>query len=276
MKGPAMSDRKVALITGASRGIGAATAIEFARRGYDVALTGLDATSLNSIAEQARAHGATAHTIAGDLEDMSFVESLVDRFVASLGRIDVLVNNAAWRELLTMRQISLESWEKTLRICLTAPAFLAKATAVHMERQKRGVIVNVSSIMSSRASGIAPAYVASKGAMDALTYDLAALYGPSGIRVVAVNPGAVDTALSNDYSAATDQSGFEKRMRDWSEQMIPLRRWATPQEIGRTIVAICSDDASYLTGTTITLDGGWSHQFWPYGLKHEQHPDQFP
>src|SRR4051794_39643215 len=196
-----MNPRKVALITGASGGIGAATAREFARRGYDIALTDLDADVLAAVADDVRQGGARAEVIAGDLADMTLVESLVDRFVGELGRIDVLVNNAAWRELVTMRQIVLESWEKTLRVCLTAPAFLGKSAARHMERQKSGVIINVSSIMSSRATGIAPAYVAAKGALDALTYDLAALYGFAGVRVVAIQPGAVDTAMSNDYSA---------------------------------------------------------------------------
>jgi 3-oxoacyl-[acyl-carrier protein] reductase len=121
---------------------------------------------------------------------------------------------------------------------------------------------------------MAPAYIAAKGGIDALTYELAALYGPVGIRVVAVNPGAVDTDLGKDYSAA-DQSGFNQRLRDWSEQMIPLRRWATAEEIGRFIAMIASDDASYVSGTTLNIDGGWSHQFQPYSLKHEQHPDDF-
>jgi 3-oxoacyl-[acyl-carrier protein] reductase len=282
-----MSERRVALVTGASGGIGAATALAFAQRGHDVALTDLSADSLAPIAAQCAAVGARAEIIAGDLAEMAFVESLVDRFVGKLGSIDVLVNNAAWRELVTMRQITLESWEKTLRICLTAPAFLAKAAAAHMEKKKRGVIINVSSMMSSHASGIAPAYVAAKGALDAITYDMAALYGPSGIRVVSVNPGAIDTAMGKDYSAAQSaeesaaepvgsQAEFEKQVRDWSEQMISLRRWAKPDEIARSIVAIASDDASYLTGTTVTLDGGWSHQLWPYQLKHKQYPDQFP
>lgn len=271
-----MSTRKVVLITGASRGIGAASAIEFARRGYDLALTDIDATPLADVAQQAKAIGARVEIVAGDLADMQFVESIVDRFVGLLARLDVLVNNAAWRELVTMRQISVESWEKTLRICVTAPAFLARTAARQMERQKSGVIVNISSIMSARATGIAPAYVAAKGAMNALTYDLAALYGPAGVRVVSIQPGAVDTAMSNDYSAKTDQGGFEQRVRDWSEDMIALRRWAKPEEIARAIVAISGDDASYLTGTIVTVDGGWSHQLWPYDLKHEQHPDQFP
>src|SRR5437660_486173 len=116
----------------------------------------------------------------------------------------------------------------------------------------------------------------SQGRDECSHLDLAALYGPAGVRVVSIQPGAVDTTMSNDYSAKTDQGGFEKRVRDWSEDMIALRRWARPEEIARAIVAISGDDASYLTGTIVTVDGGWSHQLWPFGLKHEQHPDQFP
>jgi 3-oxoacyl-[acyl-carrier protein] reductase len=273
-----MSDQpgKVALITGASRGIGAATAIEFARRGYDVGLTSDDAAGLEVVAREIASLGIRSERVIGDLSDIRFVESLVPSVVQSLGRVDVLVNNAAWRELVTMRQISLESWEKTLRVCLTAPAFLARAAAKDMEARKSGVIINISSIMSQMASGIAPAYIAAKGALDALTYDLAALFGPVGIRVVAVNPGAVDTELGRDYkSKESDQSNFEHRLRDWSEQMIPSRRWAQPREIACIIAMLASDDASYINGTTVFADGGWSHQFEPYGFKREQHPDQF-
>lgn len=268
------NERKVALVTGASRGIGAATAIAFARRGYDLAITSTKAAPLSEIARQAEPLGARVFTIAGDLADMQFVESLIPAAIGTLGRIDVLVNNAAWRELVTMRHISLDSWERTIRICLTAPAFLAQGVARDMEKRRRGVIINVSSMMSKLASGISPAYIASKGALDSLTYDLAALYGPAGIRVVAVNPGAVDTDLSNDYVAEA-QSGFEKRIRDWSEEMIPLRRWASADEIGRFIAMIASDDASYISGTTLVIDGGWSHQFQPINLKREQHPEDF-
>lgn len=269
-----MGEQRVALITGASRGIGAATAMEFARKGYDVAITSDDEAPLQTVAEQLRAMGGRVHQVAGDLSDMTFVDSLVSNVVSALGRIDVLVNNAAWRELVTMRSISLESWERTLRICVTAPAFLARSAARDMERRGRGVIVNISSIMSSRASGISPAYVVAKGALDALTYDLAALYGPVGIRVVAVNPGAVETDLGRDYSAP-DQAAFDRQLRDWSEQMIPLRRWAAPEEVARFIIFVASDEASYVSGTTLVVDGGWSHQFQPYDLKREQHPDDF-
>ena len=106
-----------------------------------------------------------------------------------------------------MREITLESWEKkTLRVCLTAPAFMARWAAEHMEPRRSGVIINISSIMSWQAAGIAPAYIACKGAIDSLTYELASLYGPSGIRVVAINPGAIDTEMSRDYRDDSGQS----------------------------------------------------------------------
>jgi NAD(P)-dependent dehydrogenase (short-subunit alcohol dehydrogenase family) len=258
-----MSENRVAWITGAAGGIGKAIALELAGQGHDLCLTDLDPAALAAVAQQAERLGVKAWSAAGDLGDLGFVQRFVDQAV---GVPNVLVNNAAWRELVTMREISVDSWERTLRVCLTAPAFLARSAAARMEPLRRGVIINVSSMMSGRASGIAPAYVAAKGALDALTYDLAALYGPSGIRVVAVNPGAVDTALSPD----------DDKLRDFTNEMISLRRWAKPEEIARAVAWLASDAASYLTGTTIVIDGGWSRQLYPYGLKQAMKPDQFP
>ncbi|MCX5663030.1 MAG: SDR family oxidoreductase, partial [Planctomycetota bacterium] len=135
-------------------------------------------------------------------------------------------------------------------------------------------IINVSSIQSRLAGGMAPAYIAAKGAIDSLTYDLATLYGPSGVRVVAINPGAIDTEMSNDYQDPTGQN-VARESRDFSCDMIPLRRWGSAVEIARTIVMLAGDDASYITGTTITVDGGWSHQIGPYRLKKMMFPEEF-
>ncbi len=265
-----MSDKPVALITGAAGGIGAETALEFARRGYDAALT--DVADLNDITGKVERLGARVFAASGDLADLAFAERWVVEATAALGRVDVLVNNAAWRELLTMREITPHSWDKTLRICLTAPAFLARWVAARMEPRRRGVIINVSSIMASQAWGMAPAYVAAKGGLDALTRDLAALYGPAGIRVVSINPGAIDT----DLTVTAAGSPAAAKTREWSEQMISLRRWGAPAEIARAIALLAGDDASYITGASIVVDGGWSHQSFPYPLKRELRPDQFP
>lgn len=270
-----MSEKPVVFITGAARGIGRATALEFARRGYDVAALDVLKDELAATTEAAAAHGATTHCQCGDLADLEFAERAIRQAAEVFGRIDVLVNNAAWREQIPLRRISLESWERTLRICLTAPAFLSRWAAEFMEPRGKGVIINISSINSTGARGTAPAYVAAKGGLESLTYELAALYGPAGIRVVAVCPGAIDTDLSRDYTNASGGS-VTTALRAWSEDMIPLRRWAQPDEIARTIALLASDEAGYITGTTLVVDGGWTHNAMPYRFKNLMHPEDFP
>jgi len=262
-------EARSAIVTGASRGIGKATALELARRGYDVTLVATDKSALSLVGAEIEQLGLEAIVADGDLSDLQFAESVVQQTIAKFGRVDVLVNNAAWREVTTMRHISLESWERTLRICLTTPAFMSRWAAESMLERRRGVIVNVSSIMSQQAAGFSPAYVASKGALESLTFELAALYGPSGIRVVAVCPGAIDTDSSRDYTDASGDSLTEK-LRAYTEDVIALRRWGTSEEIAKLIAFVASDEASYLTGTTITADGGWRHQHLPLSLRQAQ------
>lgn len=265
---------RVAIVTGASRGIGAATAAEFARAGYDVAVAARGLEGLEATAAAVRAEGRRAMVLAGDLADLAFGESVVNRTVDAFGRVDVLVNNAAWRELLTLRTVTPESWDRTLRICLTVPAFMSRLAAADMERRGRGVIVNVSSIQSRRAGGFATAYVAAKGGLDALTFDLATLYGPRGIRAVAVNPGAIDTEMNDDYTDATGASITSASAR-YVADMVPLGRGGRPEEVARAIVWLAGDGASYITGTTIVVDGGWTTQNAPYSLKRMMFADEF-
>ncbi len=269
-----MNERPVAIITGAAGGIGGETAVCFAERGYDCVLLALPADDLEPVTSRIQKVGGQFLPCLGDLSDLDYAQSAVELCMSTWGRIDVLVNNAAWREITTMRKIELASWETTLRVCLTAPAFLSRWCAEHMEPRGRGVIINVSSIQSQMAAGISPAYVAAKGALDSLTYELATLYGPAGIRALSVNPGAIDTAMGKDIAA--DQQSTADQIRRVSEDMIPLRRWAQPREVAQMIVMLASEDASYLTGTSITVDGGWKQQCSPYSVKHLQIPDEFP
>ncbi|MCA9101682.1 MAG: SDR family oxidoreductase [Planctomycetales bacterium] len=275
----------MAFVTGASRGIGRATAIEFARRGYDVAVVARSADDLAETARRVEQAGGAALSLVGDLADLDFAQRAVSDTAAQWDRLDVLVNNAAWRELASMRTISIESWERTLRVSLTTPAFLARWAAELMQRRGHGVIVNVSSMMSAQAAGFSPAYIAAKGGLDSLTYELASLYGPAGIRVVAINPGAIDTEMSRDVAArdVTAQDDFAEEnvrrddnrqddtdhdgVRRFSEDMIMLGRWGTPDEIARLIATLTGDDCAYITGTTITADGGWSRQHLPQSLQ---------
>jgi NAD(P)-dependent dehydrogenase (short-subunit alcohol dehydrogenase family) len=259
-----MTSQPVALITGAARGIGQATAMELASRGYKLAL-------VDQLADELATVHAEALTFVGDLADLEFCRRVVADTEDKLGRLDVLVNNAAWRRVETLRETDVATWDRTLRVCLTAPAFLAKWAAEVMQRRGRGVIVNVSSIRAQFCDGTAAAYVAAKGGIEALTYELAALYGSRGIRVVAVAPGAIDTQLSGDL-AASDV------LRDVAADCIdhtPLLRFGQPEEIARTIAWLASDDASFITGTTIVADGGLSHHHYGLNLKRRMKPGEF-
>ncbi len=269
-----MSDRPVVFITGASQGIGAATAEEFARRGYDTALLARNKENLERVAEAVRGHGGSAAVYPGDLADLEFAESAVEKCAQELGRIDVLINNAAWREILPLTTITIESWDKTLRIMLTAPAFLARWCAPHMEKVGKGVIINISSLQSERVSGFGTQYMVAKGGLDTLTMDLGALYGSRGIRTVGLNLGAIDTAMSGDYESPDGES-VGKVMREYSEDMIPLRRWGSPEEIGRCIAMFASDDASYINGANVLVEGGWAHSLWPHSFKKMMFPEDF-
>lgn len=267
-----MNERPVVLITGAAGGIGAATARAFAAAGYDLSLSDRAADPLAQIGAELKS-SASVHTQVGDLANLEFAETLVVETARRFGRLDALVNNAAMHDFHTMRTTTAESWEAILVVNLTAPAFLSKWAAEIMQPAGRGAIVNVSSIEATHTKGLCPAYIAAKAGLEGLTVNLAMLYGPVGIRVVSVAPGAVDTALSQDYADAEGES-ITADLRAETEDRIPLRRWAKPEEIAAAIVWLAGDSASYVTGTTLVVDGGYTRHISRYSLMHRIKPDE--
>jgi NAD(P)-dependent dehydrogenase (short-subunit alcohol dehydrogenase family) len=271
-----MKDKKVVIITGAAGGIGRATATKFAEENYSLVLSDIAEEPLNSLVGDLKNRcGADCLAIPGDLEQLSYLERLVNQTIQQFGRIDALVNNAAWRSLETLRTMDIETWEKTLRICLTAPVFLTKWVAEQMEKQAEGgVVLNVSSVMASRPSGCGPAYIAAKGALESLTAEFAITYGRSRIRVVGVAPGYIDTDLSNDY-VDPEGENISATMTNELTDFIPLSRGGAAREVAEAIFWLCSEQASYVSGTTLTIDGGFKPNFSRYSIKKKQFPNEF-
>ena len=271
-----MSSKKIAIITGASTGIGRAVATKFAASNYHLTLVALEKEELLILAREFESEYQTQCLVcSGNLNDKKFLRSIIDDTVDRFGSIEVLVNNAAWRTIETMRSMGFEHWEQTLAVCLTAPAFLAKWAAEVMEKnQIHGTIINVSSVMSARAGGISPAYIAAKGALESLTYELAVTYGRSSIRVICVRPGNIDTNMSNDYTGAAGEN-ISIQLSEHLTDLSPLPRIGKPEEIADAIYWLSTEQASFITGTTLTIDGGLSHNFNAYSMKRIQFPNEF-
>ncbi len=267
--------KKTVIITGAAGGIGSAAARSFGAKGYSLILADINPEALSRLELTLCGEGFTASSLPVNLADETQWARLIQYALDRYGRIDVLVNNAAWREAGSLRSLSLDIWEKTIKVCLTAPLFLAKAAAEDMERRgEGGVIINISSVMAERPSGLAAAYVAAKGALNSLTRELSITYGRKGIRVLGIAPGYIDTELSNDYADPDGKNISGSLIRHLTD-FIPLGRGGKAAEIAAVITWACSEEASYLTGTTITADGGFQSNFNSYPIKNLQFPDEF-
>ena len=266
-------NKPVAVITGGSRGIGKMIANQLLYKNYRVSVVSNDQEELEKSWEGQSED--SVQIFSGDLSDLDFAKSVIEDTFSRWKRIDVLVNNAAWREIETLRNMSVDNWNRTLGICLTAPAFLSKWAARYMEKsQTPGVIVNISSIQSDRASGLSAAYVACKGALLSLTKEMAVLLGPAGIRVVAVSPGNIETKISQDFTTEAGEN-ISNRLVAHYEAHTPLQRSGQADEIANAVVWLCSSEASYITGTNLVIDGGFSSNFSGYKFKKLLFPEEF-
>lgn len=239
---------KVAIITGADSGIGRAVAIAFAREGADVVISYLseheDAQSTAQLVEDA---GRKALVAAGDITSEKHCQALVDRAVAELGGLDILVNNAAFqRTYEDIADITAEEWDVTLRTNIYAPFYLSKAAVPHMKRGSS--IINTTSIQSKSPSPQLLAYATTKGAISNFTAGLAQMLGDRGIRVNAVAPGPIWTPLIPSTMSPEKVATFG--------QDTPLGRVGQPAELAGAFVLLASDAGSYMTGSIIPVTGG--------------------
>lgn len=249
-KGSGKLKGKVALITGGDSGIGRAVAVLFAREGADVAFTYLPAekSDARKTVQAVEQEGRSAFSIAGDLRKPAFSRRAVKQTLAKLGKIDILVNNAAYQQHQdSLEELSEEQWDRTFRTNIYGYFFMVKATLPHLE--KGSAIINTGSITGLEGSKHLLDYSATKGAIHAFTKSLAQNLVEKGIRVNCVSPGPVWTPLNPSDKPAKDVAEFGADT--------PMKRPAQPEEIAPAFVYFASElDSSYVTGEVLTLLGG--------------------
>jgi 2-deoxy-D-gluconate 3-dehydrogenase len=243
-------DGAVALVTGASAGLGAAMAVALAEAGADVAAHGNSRSPAETCARIERT-GRKSAAVTGDLGDRDVSGRLVDEVVAALGRLDILVNNAGIIRRTPAADVSDEDWDAVIEVNLTSAFRLARAAGRHMLASARGgKIVNISSLLAFQGGITVPAYAAAKGGLAQLTKALANEWGGKGINVNAIAPGYMETDITSGLR------GDPVRSRQILER-IPAGRWGTPDELAGAVVFLASPAARYVHGHVLVVDGGW-------------------
>lgn len=240
---------KTAIVTGAARGIGLAISRRFLQQDYRVIMLDIDADTLHSNFEQLNNDAASA--LVCDVSDAQAVDIAIKRVGDELGSIDALVNNAGIATFCHFKDTSHEDWNSILATNLSGAFYCSQACLPYLRAADSGAIVNITSISGLKASTLRTAYGTSKAALAHLTYQMAAELGAEGIRVNAVAPGPVDTAMAKKVHTAEIRADYH--------QAIPLNRYGTEEEIANVVVFLCSPESSYINGQEIAVDGGFGN-----------------
>ncbi len=240
---------KVALVTGAARGIGEAIALKLAQEGADVVVTDVDLEGAQRVAQEIEGLGRKAKAIQADVSQREAVQRLVSEAVSVFGQIDILVNNAGIIRRGTFLEHDPQDWEKVLSVNLGGTFNCAKEVVPLMIKQGGGKIINISSVVGKMGDiASAPSYGTSKGAINTFTKSLARELAPYGINVNAVAPHAIETDMSREWS--------EEKRRQIVEA-IPLKRLGKPEEVAEVVAFLASDGAGFITGQILDVNGGY-------------------
>lgn len=244
-------ENRTVLVTGAAHGIGRQIALHLSAEGAAVAVLDIDLAGAEATAALLRDRGGRAWAAKADITDMSAVEAAVDGAEAALGPVDILVNNAAYTVAGDLEHIPLDTWHREVDVNVNGTYHCLRAVLPRMQTRNHGVVVNIASVNGVRYFGN-PAYSAAKAALINLTQSVASEYGRHGIRCNAVLPGSVRTDnITWTIRQERDPEVFRKLAR-W----YPLGRVAEPADIAKAVSFLASDEASYITGVALPVDGG--------------------
>ena len=244
---------KVAIITGGGTGIGAATARLFAAEGARICVFGRRPEPLQTVVASIQADGGNALAVTGNVSDTADGQRLVDETMQAYDRVDILVSSAGTATLMKAVDTTDELWNSVINTNLTGTFRIIRAVLPVMSAQQSGCVINVSSVLGQSGMKHTAAYSASKAGIDQLTRVLALEYASVGIRVNAVAPGWVDTPMTESVQA-------HDRMYAMLKDRHPLGRFGTPEEVAHAILYLSSAEAAWVTGTILSVDGGWTAQ----------------
>jgi len=243
---------QIAIVTGASQGIGRTLAIALAQAGADVALVSRTRSDLEVVAKKIEAVGRKALVISADLQDVSQIRKLIDAVHKTFGKIDILINNAAWTATVEALEATEEEWDQTLDTSLKAIFFVSQAAAKIMIQQGRGKIVNIGSTLGRTAFARRSVYGAAKAGVHHLTRVLALEWASKGINVNAVAPCITETPTRRELF---ERPGY----KEWATgQMLPIGRWAQPEDLIGATLFLCSSLSDMVVGHVLMVDGGWT------------------
>ena len=249
---------KVAIVTGGAYGIGAATAMEFAREGAKVAIADINEEAGNALIARTQSYGLECLFVAADMAKSADCQRVVAETVSAFGGVDILFNNVGIQppeSYLNVEETSEEVWDRIIDVNLKSYFLMAKFSIPEIRRRGGGAIINTASVQGLQSMKGVPPYAASKGGILSLTRQMAMDYAEENIRVLAVCPGAIDTQMLRNAAAYRGED-YEETIRR-SGNTHPLGRIGTGQDIANVVLFLASDKASFMTGEYICIDGGY-------------------